>query len=120
MTFKLKLAFGLLILFNISCITTYNYNLSISGIENYHATQNAVLQYIPYSVDAAKGTIANDIEIIKQQLDSKHLQIKDSLHKDLAPIINDTIVNIKFTINALDPENQVYSTEYERSFEFIL
>lgn len=117
---KLILAILVLIFFNVSCITTYNYNLSINGLEDYQATQNAVMQYIPYSIDAAKGTIANDIEIIKQQLDSNHQHLKDSLYKDLTPINADTIVNISFTINALDPENEVYSTEYESSFEFIL
>jgi hypothetical protein len=119
MTNKIIFAILMLILINESCITTYNYNLSISGLENYQATQNAIMQHIPYSIDAPKGTIANDIEIIKQQIDSNHQQIKDSLYKDLSPIINDTIVNLIFTINALDPENEVYSTEYESSFEYI-
>ena len=51
---SLFLLFSLLLSF-VACTTIYNYDLSISGLDDLPATKACLEKYLPKSIDAQKG-----------------------------------------------------------------
>ncbi|HOE04484.1 MAG TPA: hypothetical protein PLZ52_04660 [Bacteroidales bacterium] len=98
-----------------ACETIYNYDLSFTMTPGGQSVRNALADFIPESVNARKGSISNDIEIMFQQIDASQQTIIDSLRNDLRPT-SDTTVVFSLDVSALDPDNKVTTRNYTRNF----
>ncbi|MDD2636048.1 MAG: hypothetical protein PHW82_11180 [Bacteroidales bacterium] len=97
-----------------SCVTIYNYDLSVSGLDSLPSTKACIEKHIPHSVDANKGKETHEINIIINELNQYKDEIIDSLKADF--VFNDSIYILEFTIIALDPENNISETDVLKTY----
>jgi hypothetical protein len=98
----------------VSCEVIYNYDLSVAGIDNLPATKSCIEKYLPHSVDAHKGRQYNEIKAAANVLNEHEQEILDSLRAD--SVFLDTGFVLVFTINALDPENEITEVIIEKTY----
>ncbi len=101
-------------LFVPSCTTYYNYDLSIKDLDSLPKTKSCIEKYTPHSIDAIKGQEIKELQILALELDNYKDEIRDSLYAD--SIYIDSVYQLKFNIEALDPDNKISSFEVEKYF----
>lgn len=112
-TVKILLVFIFLFSF-FSCETIYNYDLSISGIDNLPATKLCIEKYLPKSVDAHKLHAEKEIRIECLIFNEHEQEIIDSLLVDT--IFLDNKYELKFTVLALDPYDKTKEIEIKKTY----
>ncbi len=112
----ISILFVLIATFSIlpSCVTIYNYDLRVGGLDSLPSTKACIEQYIPHSVDAYKGEEAHEINIIVNELNQYEDEIVDSLKAD--SVFFDSIYTLEFIIIALDPENNITEIEVSKTY----
>jgi hypothetical protein len=107
-------AFFIMLTIQPSCVTIYNYDLSILGLDSLPATKACIQKYVPKSVNTYRGEIKREIRIISLELNNYEQKILDSLAAD--SIYIDTSYILKFSIRALDPNNEVSEIPIEKTY----
>lgn len=97
-----------------SCVTIYNYDLSLKGLDSLPSTKSCIEKYLPHSVDAYKGNEKNEIGIIVNEFNQYENEIIDSLKAD--SVFIDSLYILKFIIVALDPNNELSETEVSKTY----
>lgn len=97
-----------------SCVTIYNYNLSVGGLDSLPSTKACIEKHLPHSVDAYKGKESQEINIIVNELNQYEDEIVDSLKSD--SVFFDSIYTLEFIIIALDPENNITEIEVSKTY----
>ena len=97
-----------------SCVTIYNYDLSLAGLDSLPSTKACIEMHLPHSVDAYKGNENHEINIIINELNQYEDEIIDSLKADF--VFVDSIYVLEFIIIALDPQNNISETEVSKTY----
>lgn len=111
---SLFLLFSLLLSF-VACTTIYNYDLSISGLDDLPATKACLEKYLPKSIDAQKGKQNKELQVIALSFDNYQDEIIDSLISDSVEFKDNSYL-LKFKIIATDPFDGTSEFDVEKQY----